>query len=85
MRNKYDCKICGVSLDDGEILDVLRRQPFYADKSFSYILNAAFGYGWHPTQRMHFTREVIMQSFDKPQYIMCPECGGREPLEAKGI
>ena len=85
MLKTYNCRHCSANLDDGEILDVLRLQPFYADKSFSYTLNAAFDYGWHPTQRRHFTREVMKQSFDKPQYIMCPECGGREPLEAKVI
>jgi hypothetical protein len=38
---------------------------------------AASAYGWSETNRVRFSRSVIVQPENGPQFVQCPECKNR--------
>ena len=71
---KDPCPYCNYELDDGDIYHKLRTNVFYLVKTDAEIKELAQQYGWTPENGKRFTKRVIVQPFDGPQYVMCPEC-----------
>lgn len=68
------CPHCGFDLDDGDIFEKLKNMKEYKNKSDNDVEVSATYYGWTPQNKKHFTKRVIVQPIDAPQYTMCPDC-----------
>ena len=75
----YACVHCGADLDRGDALAHFTR--LYAG-DVQKARRSASAYGWSESNRVHFTRSVIVQPAHGPQYVQCPECKARDPLGA---
>jgi len=73
---EYICRHCGADLDQGDVFDFFMKE--YGDKKKA--LENAGHYGWTPTNRVHFKRSLIIQPSEGPQYVICPDCEGIDPL-----
>ena len=73
----YLCQHCGADLDEGDIFDY-----FYSKcKDYTKALEIATYYGWTVNNKLHFTRTIIVESETSSQYIICPDCEKKDPLE----
>lgn len=71
------CKHCEANLNDGDIFDVLKMK--HSDLKDEIIEEYASGYGWTKENKKQFSRKIIVQPVNKPQYEMCPDCNGIWP------
>lgn len=73
--NEYitTCPHCGITLDDGDILDRLRQNhPEYAEDK---LLEAAGYYGWSDRNKIRFSRIIgIKLDRDRVEFYQCPDC-----------
>jgi hypothetical protein len=48
----------------------------HAEANFEHFkaLAAAKSYGWSETNKIHFSRAIIIQPDREPQYTICPDC-----------
>ncbi len=74
MESIDPCPHCGYDLDDGDVFQRLRRMSTYKDKNDHEVEIVAMYYGWTPQNKKRFTKKVVVQPFDAPQYTMCPDC-----------
>ena len=66
-----ECVHCGASLDKGDVLEhYLRMYP----GDLMRATTAASAYGWSETNRVRFSRSVIVQPENGPQFVQCPNC-----------
>lgn len=65
----YLCQHCSENLDGGDIYE-------HFLKSMNHIeaLESAKKYGWSETNKIHFTKAIIVQPDSSPQYSICPKC-----------
>ena len=75
---EYLCQHCGANLDEGDIFEHFMLK--YNDRVKA--LASATSYGWSETDRIHFTRVIIVQPDREPQYETCPDCKKLWPLAA---
>ena len=68
------CIDCGFELDDGDIFVKLRRMPENDGKTNNDIRAIARYYGWTEQNKKRFTKRIIVQPFDRAQFVMCPNC-----------
>jgi hypothetical protein len=65
------CEHCGASLDRGDVME-------HYVKAYSgdtrRAAEAASAYGWSEANRIRFSRSVIVQPENGPQFVQCPEC-----------
>ncbi len=73
----YACAHCGADLDRGDVLEHFTRA---CAGDTQRAARSASAYGWSESNRVHFTRSVIVQPAHGPQYVQCPECKARDPL-----
>ena len=73
----YTCQHCRANLDKGDIYEHFLL--IYADSKKA--LEAAKGYGWSETTKLHFNRSVIVQPDKDPQYVVCPDCKKKDPFK----
>ena len=74
------CRYCKTNLSKGDIYEVLKDAYGYTEEK---IIKMAKQYGWTPDNKIHFSREVIVQFDDrhKPQVQICPDCKGISPTD----
>jgi hypothetical protein len=74
------CRYCDSNLSNGDIFKTLK--DMYR-KSDTETLKMAKSYGWTPINKIHFTRELIIQFEyrNKPQIQICPDCNGISPTD----
>jgi hypothetical protein len=72
------CRYCNFDLDDGDILEVLSKDPYYAQAD---LLKICSSYGWTVENKCRFSKVKIIQFDRKPQIEICPECNGISPLD----
>ena len=77
----YICQHCGANLDRGDIFEHFMLE--YNDRVKA--LASAAAYGWSETDRIHFTRAIIVQPDREPQYEICPDCKKKWPLAAMSV
>ena len=66
-----ECVHCGANLDRGDVLEhFLGAYPGNVPRATA----AASAYGWSETSRVRFSRSVIVQPENGPQFAQCPEC-----------
>jgi hypothetical protein len=67
-------------LSNGEIFESLKNTY---QKSDEETIKMAKQYGWTPDNKIHFSREIIVQFDDrnKPQVQFCPDCNGISPTD----
>lgn len=76
-----NCRYCNNNLDDGDIYEVLSKNDLYKHLSEDELLKIAGHYGYTTDNRIHFTKEMIIQFDNKPQIVICPFCNGIWPLK----
>ena len=64
------CHHCGENLDGGDIYEYF----FTRYMNHTKALEAAKGYGWSETNKIHFNKAIIVQPDTLPQYSICPNC-----------
>ena len=74
------CRYCNTNLSKGDIFEVLKETYGYTEEK---AIRAAKTYGWTPENKIHFTRELIIQFEyrNKPQIQICPDCNGISPTD----
>lgn len=72
MHNKKTCPKCSIDLSDGDVYDVLRTR--HPEKSGEVLLEWAKQFGWSPSNRIQFKREIALIHNDKVIAYKCPEC-----------
>ena len=73
----YRCRHCGADLDRGDALaHFAQLYPGDVEKA----TRSASAYGWSETNRVHFTRSVIVQPTNGPQFVRCPDCKAPDPF-----
>ncbi len=67
-------------MSNGEIFESLKNTY---QKSDEETIKMAKQYGWRPDNKIHFSREIIVQFDDrnKPQVQICPDCNGISPTD----
>lgn len=73
---EYTCLHCLSDLDRGDVLDHFLKTCENPDKAVAMATN----YGWSDTNRVHFTRSVIVQPEHGVQYTICPDCKKINPF-----
>ena len=76
---EYKCQHCSADLDEGDILEHFLEK--YGD--YTKAKETASHYGWTETNKIHFDRSVIIQCKIGPQYVICPDCGKKDPFPQK--
>jgi hypothetical protein len=66
-----ECVHCGANLDRGDVLEHYLR-AYSGD--VMRARGSASAYGWSETNRVRFSRSVIVQPETGPQFVQCPEC-----------
>jgi len=69
----YTCQNCGENLDGGDIFEHFMVKYMNHAKA----LESAKGYGWSETNRIHFSKAIIVQPDRGEQYSICPSCKGK--------
>jgi hypothetical protein len=75
----YTCQHCSANLDEGDIFEHFLLE--YGD--YSKAFETARSYGWTETNKLHFTRSIIVQPDKGLQYTVCPDCNTSCPLPKK--
>ncbi len=67
-------------MSKGDIFEVLKE---IHQKSDEKTIQMAKLYGWTPKNKIHFSKEVIIQFSNqrKPQIQICPDCKGISPTD----
>ena len=67
-------------MSNGDIFETLKKMY---DRPDEEIIKMAKQYGWTPDDKIHFSREIIVQFDDrhKPQVQICPDCNGISPTD----
>ena len=73
------CKYCKTDLDDGDVYEKIK-SIFYLIYNHDEILRMARHHGWTHTNRLRFTKEVLVYK-NGDSYSICPECKGYDPLK----
>jgi hypothetical protein len=73
----YVCKFCSADLDGGDIFEYFLKQM---DRKTA--LEAAKGYGWSETNKIHFNKAIIVQPDRGEQYTICAYCKNKDPLSS---
>lgn len=71
MSNTSTCKFCQEPLDMGDIFVVLCKK--FQGKSYDDLMKIASYYGWSPTNRKSFTKEISFH-FQDAHISLCPNC-----------
>ena len=66
------CAHCKADLNAGDIFQVLKSQK--NDTTDEAIEHDASLYGWTKENKKQFSRRIIVQPVNGPQYVMCPDC-----------
>jgi len=74
--SNYICQHCGSDLDLGDIFEHFL--TMYGDRE--QAKESAKSYGYTETNKKHFNRSTIIKQIRGPQYVICPDCGNRDPL-----
>lgn len=74
------CRYCKTNLSKGDIYEVLKDAYGYTEEK---AIKAAKTYGWTPENKIHFSKELIIQFDDrnKLQITICPKCKGVSPTD----
>ena len=70
------CKHCRHNLNDGDIFDILK--IMHSDLTDEIIEKHASHYGWTKTNKKQFSRKIIVQPLNEPQFEICPDCKGAQ-------
>ena len=73
------CPHCKTNLDAGDIFENFLNMFNDSIKALQY----AKSYGWKETDKIHFSRSIIVQPDRDPQYITCPDCKQKLPDKFK--
>jgi DNA-directed RNA polymerase subunit RPC12/RpoP len=76
---EYICQHCNANLDDGDIFEYF----FVKYNDYEKAIRVATQYGWSENNRIHFNKSIIIQSEYESQYVICPDCGKKEPFSNK--
>lgn len=71
----YECRFCKSDLDGGDILEI-----FLKHMDREKALKSAKAYGWSETNKIHFSKAIIVQPDRDEQYLICPYCKNKDPL-----
>lgn len=79
-----NCRYCNVNLDRGDVYEVLRNHPLYQDRTPLEISKIAQRYGWSPSNKIRFDRQILLQTNEEGRdpFKICPDCKGIAPLDA---
>jgi len=72
----YICQHCNADLDEGDVFTHF----LLITKDTKKALENASSYGWSETNKLHFTRSVIVQCKNGTQYRICPDCKEKNPF-----
>ena len=71
------CRYCNYNLDDGDVFEVLSN--VYKNYTKEEIIIMAGDYGWTSSNKIRFSKTLIIQFDNKPQIEICPKCSGIWP------
>lgn len=76
---EYTCQHCGANLDEGDILEHFLLE--YGD--YTKAIETAMLYGWTESNKLHFSRSIIIQPEKGSQYTICPDCEKKQSFITK--
>lgn len=85
----FICKHCNSNLDKGDVFEYFLAQNGILseeqgnecyEKAKENAKMCATMYGWSENNKVHFTREVILQQNKGSQHTICPDCKNSNPL-----